>query len=423
MNVNGNFSRKQFVGGLVAAFGGFLLPADAFGTGTPLLKFGLVSDVHLGGEGKDADLEKVLRFFDSQGVDAVMIPGDIAHTGIIKEFERFAAIWYKVFPDDRGADGRKVEKLIVTGNHCIEDWAVPLPAAYGKGFDFKVREGRMVAPEFDPGAKVEVSFCPQGHPEQAKRYAGQPCVAVDFPAAQTPSGVVSEYVVAARLEDGPEIVRTRVLPNGFGLAKARMNIPGTCLFKTRELAGTRPVVFSVTAGECFGKKGRPILSAPFSFDETTALKTSRKLVWGDEFDGTDLDKAKWRFRATMNSDDCLYANDARTYEVKDSKLCLHVRPSPDPTKRCLLPRGVSTHDSDRREARLLAEAAEGHGGTPRLPQRDLQQRGLYAGARLDAGRRRTEARGPADRLRDRLDPPLSARRRRNQVDKWRERRH
>ena len=37
-------------------------------------------------------------------------------------------------------------------------------------------------------AKVEVSFCPKGHPEQAKRYAGQPCVAVDFPSARTPRG-------------------------------------------------------------------------------------------------------------------------------------------------------------------------------------------------------------------------------------------
>ena len=99
-------SRKRFVGGLAAAFGGLILPADAFVAGTPLLRFGLVSDVHLGGEGKDADLEKVLRFFDAQGVDAVMIPGDIAHTGLIKEFERFAAIWYRVFPNDRGSDGR-----------------------------------------------------------------------------------------------------------------------------------------------------------------------------------------------------------------------------------------------------------------------------------------------------------------------------
>ena len=547
-----SLSRKQFVGGFAAAFGGFVLPADAFGTGTPILKLGLVSDVHLGGSGREADLERVLRHFDAKGVDAVMVTGDIAHTGLIREFERFAAIWHKVFPGDCGADGRKVEKLFATGNHCIdgwegrwkgwseerlraerfnyadnpqktwqrlfqedwhdifvkhvkgipfigaqwksqqapfvkppiaetvaklaptfdsklpffffqhnapagtcfgptgdpevsaalkpwanavsvsghyhrsiaddrnvwqgdftaisagcmheasggldyrnvnyswhkpsrkkpmrstewitkggcasvidvfddhlvmhrrsvrqedaigEDWAIPLPAAYGKGFDFKVREREMVAPEFAAGASVTATFCPTGHAEQAKRYAGQACVAVDFPPAQTPRGVVHAYEVAARLQDGPEIVRAKVLPNGFGLGKARMTVPGTCLFKTRELAGERPVIFSVTAQECFEKAGRPIESAPFSFSETAPLKAARKLVWSDEFDGDRLDPKKWNFRATMNSTDCLYANDERTYEVKDSKLCLHVRPSPDPAKRCLLSRGVATHET------------------------------------------------------------------------------
>ena len=37
MNANGNFPRQQFIGGLAAAFGGLILPADAFGAGTPLL--------------------------------------------------------------------------------------------------------------------------------------------------------------------------------------------------------------------------------------------------------------------------------------------------------------------------------------------------------------------------------------------------
>lgn len=552
MKQNFCITRKQFVGGLTAAFGGLILPADAFGVGTPILKLGVVSDVHLGGEGKVADLERVLRFFDAEGVDAVMVPGDIAHTGLIKEFERFAAVWDKVFPGDCGADGRKIEKLFVTGNHCIdgwagrwngwseerlraerfnyadnpqktwqrlfredwhdifvktvkgipfigaqwkseqapfvkppiaetiakfaptfdpklpffffqhdppsgtcfgprgdaevsaalkpwsnavsisghvhrsiaddrnawqgsftaisagcmheasggldyrnvnyywhkpsqtkpmrttewiprggccsvievfddhlvmhrrsvqmeealgEDWAIPLPAAYGKGFDFAVREQTVEAPQFAKSGKVSVSFCPKGHPEQAKRYAGQACVAVDFPAAQTSHGVVNAYEIAACLKDGPEIVRTKVIPNGFGYNKARMTIPGVCLFKTRELAGTRPVVFSVTPRECFGKAGRAIVSDPFTFDESAALKDSRKLVWSDEFDGHELDPKKWRFRKTMDSSDCLYTNDARTYEVKDSKLCLHVRPSPDTTKRCLLSRGVATHET------------------------------------------------------------------------------
>ena len=75
--MNISISRKQFVGGFAAAFGGLVLPADAFGTGTPILKFGLVSDVHLGGEGKDADLERVLRFFDAAFVSDGHARGNI----------------------------------------------------------------------------------------------------------------------------------------------------------------------------------------------------------------------------------------------------------------------------------------------------------------------------------------------------------
>ncbi|MBQ0031739.1 MAG: exo-alpha-sialidase [bacterium] len=85
------------------------------------------------------------------------------------------------------------------------------------------------------------------------------------------------------------------------------------------------------------------LEGPNALNGTAALKASRRLVWSDEFDGTDLDPKKWGFRKSMNSDDCLYANDVRTYEVKDSMLYLHVRPSPDPSKRCLIPMGIATH--------------------------------------------------------------------------------
>jgi len=75
------------------------------------------------------------------------------------------------------------------------------------------------------------------------------------------------------------------------------------------------------------------------------MKEGRQLVWSDEFDGTELDQAKFRFRASMNSSDCEYVNDARTAEVRDGKLCLHVLPSSDPKKFCMLPRGVATHET------------------------------------------------------------------------------
>ena len=116
-------SRRAFLGGAFATFGGMMLPAAAFGGGAPNLKLGVISDVHVSAMwDQEKYIEKALRWFDAQGVDAVMVPGDIAHSGLISELTRFANVWYKVFPADRGADGRHVEKLFVTGNHDLDAW-------------------------------------------------------------------------------------------------------------------------------------------------------------------------------------------------------------------------------------------------------------------------------------------------------------
>jgi len=116
--------RREFLKGAVASLGGVILPVSAFGDSSKkLLSFGVVSDVHMASKPTtEKDLESVLRHFDAAGVDAVMVPGDISHTGLICEFERFAQVWYTVFPNDRGADGRSVEKLFVSGNHCLDGW-------------------------------------------------------------------------------------------------------------------------------------------------------------------------------------------------------------------------------------------------------------------------------------------------------------
>ena len=121
-------SRRGFLGGLCASLGGLVLPACAFGKGGPQLRLGVISDIHIGAENgghgvvMDGIVEKALRWFDAQGVDAVMVPGDVAHSGMISELKRFAALWYKVFPNDEGSDGRHIEKLFVTGNHDLEAW-------------------------------------------------------------------------------------------------------------------------------------------------------------------------------------------------------------------------------------------------------------------------------------------------------------
>ena len=76
-----------------------------------------------------------------------------------------------------------------------------------------------------------------------------------------------------------------------------------------------------------------------------APQDGRRLVWGDEFDGTSLDLSKWRFRATMNSSDCTYSNDTRTARVENGCLHLLVVPSGNPAKPQMLSRGVATHDT------------------------------------------------------------------------------
>ena len=113
-------SRRGFVGGAVA-----LGALGAFGVSRPMprLKFGVLSDVHIGGKPDAvATAEKALRWFASKNVDAVLCPGDIAHSGLIGDLERFAAVWRKVFPQGRRADGSKVELMVSTGNHDVDAW-------------------------------------------------------------------------------------------------------------------------------------------------------------------------------------------------------------------------------------------------------------------------------------------------------------
>ena len=79
-------SRRGFVGGALA-FGAF----GAFGASgaEPRLKFGVMSDVHIGSKpDAEATAEKALRWFASENVDAVLCPGDIAHSGLIQELEK-----------------------------------------------------------------------------------------------------------------------------------------------------------------------------------------------------------------------------------------------------------------------------------------------------------------------------------------------
>ena len=119
-------SRREFLG-MAAAFGGARLFAAVPGSclkGEPNLRFGVLSDLHIqvmtgdrGYCGGPEAFEHTLRYFDSRKVDAVMIAGDLSDLGLGDELVLVGKTWDKVFPNDRAADGRKVEKLFITGNH------------------------------------------------------------------------------------------------------------------------------------------------------------------------------------------------------------------------------------------------------------------------------------------------------------------
>ena len=64
--------------------------------------------------------EKTIQWFKEQDVDAVLVAGDIADRGLLSELKDFSDSWYKIFPDDKGLNGKHVEKIFVCGNHDVE---------------------------------------------------------------------------------------------------------------------------------------------------------------------------------------------------------------------------------------------------------------------------------------------------------------
>ena len=125
-----NVSRRWFIGGAASlgAFQGCRFMESAAGRdGVARLKFGVVSDIHIIAENTDRSFcgntrtfTRALRWYDAQGVDGVLIAGDMADAGLISQLQCVADAWNAVFPGGRSKlDGRPVEKIFVYGNH---DW-------------------------------------------------------------------------------------------------------------------------------------------------------------------------------------------------------------------------------------------------------------------------------------------------------------
>lgn len=123
------YDRRSFLGGALAfgSVGYGALPARIGNEADSLkLRFGVLSDIHvneIGPDGKtwgNALFKKALSWYDKQGVDAVVVAGDLTDQGLGCNLEAVAEAWYSVFPNDHAKDGRKVEKIFVTGNHDFD---------------------------------------------------------------------------------------------------------------------------------------------------------------------------------------------------------------------------------------------------------------------------------------------------------------
>lgn len=115
----GELNRRGFIGGAGALLGlgafhgggrAFCAPAGLFSQGTPNLTFGILSDIHLSKSGDsfagEEMFRKALEWFRDQGVDAVVVCGDMADTGLLSELEAVARNWRETFPGGMAPDGR-----------------------------------------------------------------------------------------------------------------------------------------------------------------------------------------------------------------------------------------------------------------------------------------------------------------------------
>ncbi len=88
--------------------------------GTPNLVIGILSDLHLRVQEDATAFERALQYFRAQKVDGVIIAGDMADQGLEPQLQVVADTWHKVFPNDKGQDGKHTEKLFIYGNHDMQ---------------------------------------------------------------------------------------------------------------------------------------------------------------------------------------------------------------------------------------------------------------------------------------------------------------
>lgn len=123
-------NRRDFIQRSAALVGAAYVGAPALAVdiqtlGNPNIVIGVLSDIHLRDTSTATTFVHTLEYFRSQKVDGVIIAGDMADQGLEPQLKVVADSWYKVFPDDKGLDGKHTEKLFIYGNHDLQGatWA------------------------------------------------------------------------------------------------------------------------------------------------------------------------------------------------------------------------------------------------------------------------------------------------------------
>ena len=121
-----DITRKRFLIGsmAVAAEGARRMFAAPPGTvtGAPRIKVAVLSDIHVRDEKTQGVFIKALEWYREQGVDAVLVAGDMADQGLVSQLQLVADAWFRVFPENMTPDGRPVTQLLQYGNHDVANW-------------------------------------------------------------------------------------------------------------------------------------------------------------------------------------------------------------------------------------------------------------------------------------------------------------
>ncbi len=188
--------RRSFLASLSAAT--LVPPSCTFGgvsgVAEPTLRLGVLSDIHVTvpeccrqdehAKGALASLgafKAALRLFRERGVDVVVIAGDLTCFGQMGELRAIASAWREVFPDDKGADGAKVEKVFILGNHDSYGWRwmSGWTGQEWKGEDRRRKWAQSIA--HDPAAAWKECFGEEFAPIQTKTVKGVEFVYAHWP--------------------------------------------------------------------------------------------------------------------------------------------------------------------------------------------------------------------------------------------------